>query len=103
MGYKDIVSRSDRYKDFKLLPDNEPQRLAYFLNGMDVDCVQVHSIQMFEDGHIVGFCGQFAWENNELIPLDDDTYNRDMFVLGYKWWSNDKVKVGLDILVGEDW
>ncbi len=103
---KNMLKNNNRYKEFKIL--DVPTPFDQIMADQDIDIVQTHSIQTIEtDGYtdIVGFCGQFTWKNNELTPLDGDTYNSKVLVYGYEWWENREngIKCGLDILVGDDW
>ena len=109
--WKEIVKNSERYSDFIIL--DEPMSFKEFATDHgDIDLVQVHSTSVMElsngECDIVGFAGQFRWRNNRLIPLDGDTYNEDMTVLGYDWFypvADTHLLSGecLDILVGDDW
>lgn len=105
---KTILKSSDRYADFIILDKPVPFNELY--NGQDIEMVQLHSIQTYEidkngTKDIVGFCGQCAWKNNEIISLDHDSYSASMTVYGYSWWENkdENIEHGLDILVGDDW
>ena len=46
------------------------------------------------------FSGIFKWKNNEIISLDDDSYNKELTVYGYEWGHKNAV---LLILAGNDW
>lgn len=101
---KEIIASSERYKGFVLLAMSVS--FEDFAKDKDIDCVQVHSAQIYQTANgndIVGFCGAFQWKDNMIIPLDGDSYSAKTKVLGYSWWSNKDVKNGLDILVGDDW
>ena len=99
---KQIIKSSDRYKDFTLLPS--PMPFKELFEDQTSDCIQLHDMHFCGDDDIVGFCGQCKWENNQLTPLDGDTYYDDMLVYGYSWFENKEENVlsGLDILVS-DW
>lgn len=101
--WKEIVKSDSRYKDFVIM--DEPAVFSKLFADQDIPCVQLHSIQVYENSNeedIVGFCGSFRWENNEIIPLDGDSYAKETTVYGYSWFINGNAKC-LDILVGEDW
>lgn len=105
---KDIIKNIDRYKNFTLL--DKPIKFKDLYKDENIELVQIHSIESFniqgtDKKDIVGFCGVFKWENNNIISLDGDSYSENMKVLGYDWWSNEDehIEKGLDILVGEDW
>jgi len=98
-----ILKESERYKGFTLLEKPEPFN-KYFADK-NYPIVQIHSAEVFEvpDGKdIIGFCGQFAWNNNKIMPLDGDSYSETMLVYGYEEFDCDEGK-GIDILVGNDW
>jgi len=92
---------NDRYKDFVYL--DKPQEFCELFKNQNFDLVQVHDITSVGDD-IVGFAGQFKWQNNELIPLDHDSYTSHMSVWGYEKFvlDNDNELKGLDIL-SDDW
>lgn len=97
---KNILLNSCRYRNFILLQDPKP--FSVLFKDVNFKCVQLHSTSIYncENGgkNIVGFSGQFSWENNVLESLDGDIYSEDMMVLGCEYLKN-----GLDILVGEEW
>lgn len=96
-------AEQERYKDFILfktpIPFNEWQK------NKDIKCVQLHSIEVdrINYKYILGFCGQFAWENNQVHSLDGDSYNESVLVYGYQWYWSIGGYNGLNILVGNDW
>ena len=102
---KSVIENNERYENFKLL--DKPTPFDVLMKDTDFEVVQTHSAQIIKidenTNDIVGFCGQFLWKNNELEPLDGDSYNPHMIVYGYEKWSHESIKNGLDILVGEDW
>ena len=105
MNWKEIVRKSDRYSDFKIL--EIPKEFKEMFLNQNISRVQVHSVQIYEASSgkldIVGFCGSFAWARNKLDPLDGDSYNENMLVLGYQWFTDERGNKCLDILVGNDW
>ena len=102
---KNAIENNERYKNFKLL--DTPTPFDVLMKDKNFEVVQIHSAQIIKidenTNDIVGFCGQFLWKDNELKPLDGDSYNPHMAVYGYEKWSHESIKNGLDILVGEDW
>lgn len=103
---KKIASKNDRYKNFKFF--STPIPLKELIQDKKIEVVQVHSTQIYGEGEnkdIVGFCGQFSCKDGKITPLDGDSYNENMTVIGYSWWTNkeSKIELGLDILVGNDW
>lgn len=102
---KEILVNSDRYRYYILL--DKPVKFNELFKDKDIDCVQVHSTQIvsYPGGKdIVGFCGQFSWEDNEIKSLDGDNYSPHMTVFGYTWFENKEegIKIGVDILVGDN-
>jgi len=85
----------DRYKNFTIL--DEPVVFCEWQKDNNIDLVQLHSLQDC-GGDIIGFCGIFEWKNNELKPLDGDSYSKYTEVYGYSWFFRDDKKC-LDILV----
>lgn len=96
---KKILYSDARYKDFTLLA--KPVQFNEMFSNKDIPCVQLHSIRMCDDQHILGFCGCFKWENNQIIPLDGDSYSPDELIYGYSWFTDNDNNQCLDILV--DW
>lgn len=102
--WRKIIQSKYSYKDFLIL--DKPAMFCELFAGQNIPCVQVHSIQVIQvcgnAPDIVGFCGVFKWNDDEIISLDGDSYSQSTIVYGYSWFSNGKDKC-LDILVGEDW
>ena len=94
-----LLKNNERYKGFTIL--DEPVKFNKFFVDKNIDTVLLHSIEICDDGDILGFCGACKWKNNTLTPIDHDTYYEDMLVYGYEWWENKEegINVGLDILV----
>lgn len=97
--WKEVIKKDDRYKDFIIV--DKPQPFCKMFADKDIPCVQLHTTYIFQD-KIIGFCGSFKWENNEIHSLDGDTYPKDFLVLGYCWFEL-KGQQCLDVLVGYDW
>ena len=97
---KAILAANERYSDFKIL--DTPVPFAEWAKGKKYLTVQVHdtTVYKWDDGaDILGFVGVFEWKDNALTPLDGDTYNPDMPVIGYEEFED-----GVDILVeGGKW
>lgn len=98
---KKILTADDRYSDFTLLENAEPFNTLFA--DQHIALVQVHSTQIIDDNYIVGFCGQFAWKDNILTPLDGDTYNPKMDVWGYDWFDDGHLGKCLEVLAGNNW
>ena len=97
--WKEAIKHDAEYSDYIILDNPAPFNEMYA--NRDIPRVQLYSTQVFTvDGveHIVGFCGVFEWKNNEIIPLDGDSYSDKLHVLGYEEDEN-----CLCILVGNDW
>ncbi len=102
---KSIIQNSTRYNDFTLL--DKPIKFSTLFKNKDYEVVQVHSTEPIiienKTVDIVGFCGVFSWIGNNLKPLDQDIYNKDVLVLGYNEFKNGYTENCIDILVGNDW
>ena len=111
---KKYISSDERYKNFILLHDGEDliDLLKHVLRVDNIPLIQVHSIEPVEDDkgkiiNIVGFVGQCAYKDGEIISLDGDSYSPKMTVYGYEWFDYNTTEVdglglGLDILVGNN-
>ena len=110
---KEYLLSDVRYKNFTF---TEGIFLTNFLEELLEDqreglLIQVHSIEPLRDKEgnvngITGFVGQCKIKNGKIVPLDGDTYNPEMTVYGYSWFTYCALKSsgrGLDILVGSDW
>jgi hypothetical protein len=99
---KNIIKNLDRYSDFILLEN--PVQFDILFKDRKFDVVQVHSTSLVDENNIVGFCGVFEWNNNTIISLDGDSYNKFMNVIGYEEFTNkeENIQTGIDILV-ENW
>ena len=100
---KTLKENNERYKDFIIL-DN-PVKFCELFDSKKytcIPCVQLHCIDTCCNNYtdIVGFCGEFKWENGKIISLDHDSYYDDTLVYGYSWFNRDD-KLMLDILVDE--
>ena len=113
---KEYLLSDARYKNFTFIEEGAP--LIDFLEVELLEdqreglLIQVHSIEPLRDkkgnvNGITGFAGQCEVKNGEIVPLDGDTYNSDMTVYGYNWFTYSNLNMGsgrgLDILVGSDW
>jgi len=102
--WKKIIQDDPRYRGFVLT--ESPVKFCDLFANRDIPCVQLHSVQVFENSgkqYIIGFCGAFSWEDNVLEPLDGDSYSEDTPVYGYSWFTDEKGRRCLDILVGDEW
>lgn len=82
---KSILAANERYADFKML--DSPVPFAEWAKGKSYPTVQVHdtTVYKWDDGtDIIGFVGVFEWKDNALTPIDGDTYNELMPVIGYE-------------------
>jgi hypothetical protein len=96
----DLIKKNDRYKNCILL--EKPVMFCSLFNDKDYDLVQVHDMNVYDEDKIIGFSGVFKWENNQIIPLDYDSYTPEMTVIGYEEFPTKNGRKGLDILV-ESW
>ena len=94
-----IIRKDPRYDGFVLL--NEPIPFNQKFKGQNYKRVQIYDTTIIKEDMIVGFFGAFEWKDGMIIPLDYDTYNEEMDVLGYSWTR--ERPDSLDILVGENW
>jgi len=95
------IKEIKRYSMFTFLPDPVPFNELFA--DRDIPLVQVHSAEE-AGGSIVGFCGVFGWKDNVLTPLDHDSYNPKMPVIGYSHFKPEGMDTEcLDIIVGDDW
>ena len=98
------IKENDRYKNFTFLESPVPFNKLFA--GKDYDVVQLHDMTPVSDDDIVGFCGQCEWKDDNLTPLDHDSYTKKMDVFGYEEFpvvdENGNVLKGVDILV-EEW
>lgn len=92
------VLSDTRYKDFTYF--DESQEFCELFKNQNYDIVQVHDMTPVGN-NIVGFAGQFKWQDNKIVSLDGDSYTKHMSVLGYKEFDNAGLKC-LDIL-SDDW
>ena len=97
----DKVFTLTKYKRFTRLI--EPLPFNEVFKNTNIELVQVHCIEWCMPSDIIGFCGTFKYENNEIISLDGDSYNKEALVYGYNWFENEDNIKCLDILVGDDW
>lgn len=97
---KSILAANERYSDFTLL--DTPVPFAVWAKDKNYPTVQVHDTTLYKFDYgtdIIGFVGIFEWKDNVLTPLDGDTYNELMPVIGYE-----EDEDTLDILVeGGKW
>ena len=97
---KSVLAANERYADFVLL--DTPVPFAEWAKDKGYPAVQVHDTTLYNFDYgtdIIGFVGVFEWKDNALTPLDGDTYNELMPVIGYE-----EDEDTLDILVeGGKW
>lgn len=102
---KEIIKNSDRYNKFTVL--STPISFKELFKNENFDCVQLHSTHIFSDKNgvkdIIGFCGVFSWIDNIIKPLDGDSYNDSLKVLGYERFSTQDENNCIDILIEDDW
>ena len=82
---KSVLAANERYADFKIL--DTPVPFAEWAKDKSYGEVQVHDTTLYKFDYgtdIIGFVGVFEWKDNALTPLDGDTYNELMPVIGYE-------------------
>lgn len=97
-----LIKSSIRYSNFIFL--DKPIMFNKLFKDKNYSVVQIHDANCYEvEGNkiIVGFCGVFKWENNELYSLDYDSYVETIPVIAYEEVEFEGKKC-LDILV-ESW
>ena len=91
------LKNKDRYKNFiyfnKPMPFNET---PVFSDKYKV--IQLHDINVI-NGTMVGFCGVCKVKNGDVIPLDDDSYYKEMQTVGYEEFTDKEGNLCLDLLV----
>ena len=89
-----------RYDDFTYL--DHPVLFRDLFKNKAYDIVQIHDMSPISGSilSIVGFCGQFKWNNNVIESLDGDSYTSLMPVWGYHEFIHEE-NVCLDVLVSE--
>ncbi len=97
------ILKNEKDRHFTIF--DTPVVFKEYFAGQDIESVELHSIATLEDESAIYFVGAFEWKNDTVKSLDGDSYNPDMKVYGYEWWSREDLGIdkGLDILVGSDW
>lgn len=102
-----IAKTNERYDDFVPIMDpfsghtNTP--FSTFFKNDRYHIVQVYDLSIIPSADdIVGFAGQFRWENNQMTSLDGDSYSPDMTIWGYEIFRDDDGNTCLDVLTC-DW
>ncbi len=103
-----LIKTLPRYRNFTFL--DSPVPFSTLFKDTDFQVVQVHdsatvSHPLNSDNtfDIIGFVGEFEWRDNEIVPLDGDSYTPNMSVIGYDKFTFDSIPC-LDILVmPSDW
>ena len=94
------IKNNERYKNFTFLDKATPFCNTPLFNEK-YECIQIHDSTEFK-GRIIGFCGVCKVENGDVVPLDGDSYYKEMTVIAYNEFFSKENKLCLDILV-EDW
>lgn len=81
---KQRVSNLDRYKDFVFLkkPTEFDKTNLFSEKYAEIQLHDVSKIPEYPD--VLGFCGVFKVESEEIVSLDGDSYSSQMIVVGYK-------------------
>lgn len=94
---KQRVSNMDRYKDFTFLEKlTEFDKTDLFSDKYDV--IQLHDVKGIPGyPDVLGFCGVFKIESGKIAPLDGDSYDSQMIVVGYQEFRHNN-ETCLDLL-----
>jgi hypothetical protein len=101
---KYAVEHDKRYEGFTIM--DKPTPFKNLFKNEDLDVVQLHTAARVDNTNfIIGFCGCFEWKNNEIRPLDHDSYSSNTTVYAYSRFSTNHNKSlnAIDIIVGNDW
>lgn len=90
------IKNMERYKNFTFL-DKAIPFCDTPLFDENYECIQIH-----DSNGLVGFCGTCKVKNGDVVPLDGDSYYKEMPVIAYNVFFSKEDKLCLDILV-EDW
>ena len=102
-----IAENNKRYDDFVFIKDSFSDStnipFSAFAKDDNYHIVQIYDLSLISDADdIVGFAGQFRWENNKITSLDGDSYNPDMTIWGYEIFRDDDGNTCLTVL-SNDW
>jgi len=94
---KQRVLNTDDYKDFSFLEKpTEFDKTDLFSDKYAV--IQLHDVSKIPGwSNVFGFCGVFKIENGKINPLDYDSYDPEMIVVGYQEFTHDN-ETCLDLL-----
>lgn len=110
----EFLTSNDDYKDYALIEYGESLK-DLIEDEFEIKEIPVMQIKLMQPVisntgkiiDIVGFVGHCSFKDGKIIPFDDDTYNSEMTVYGYKWFDYDDEEYGksrgLNVLVGSDW
>lgn len=96
-----ILNKHEKYKDYRLW-SSPCQFEGTFAGQTYLPLVQIHFAQRVRGDDIVWSAGKGMLKDGDLIPLDGASYDKIMWVIGYKWFMTENGEKGLDILV-KDW
>ena len=95
-----LVKTNYRYAGFTLYDKPIPFKTSSLFSDKYM-IIQIHDTTPIGENSIVGFCGACTIKNNQIIPLDGDSYSQDMTVIGYSEFTDEKSNLCLDLLVDE--
>ena len=78
---KNLIQKS--YNGFTILSNTTPFNELF--SDMDFGAVDVYLITNLSPYEkIITFAGKFKWQNNQIEPLDGDSYSNNLKVFAYK-------------------
>ena len=98
-----IAKTNERYDDFVFISGSTNMPFRLFAADDNYHIVQVYDLSIIPSADdIVGFAGQFRWENKKITSLDGDSYNPDMTIWGYEIFRDDDGNLCITVLTC-DW
>lgn len=94
---KQRVLNNVRYKDFIFLEKPIEFNKTDLFSDKYAE-IQLHDVSKIPGmSDVLGFCGVFKIENGKINPLDYDSYDPEMIVIGYQEFTHDN-EICLDLL-----
>lgn len=103
MGKIERLKKLKEYQNFEYL--ETPQLFKELFKGQNISYVGLFDSHFIPAGSLdlpVGYVGKFKWENDEITPLDGDSYTADMLVIGTRKFEKNGLK-GIDVLIEGNW
>lgn len=95
---KRLIKTNERYAGFILYNKPIPFKATPIFSNKYI-VIQIHDTTPIGENSIIGFCGICKVENDKVIPLDGDSYSKNMTVWGYSEFTDSENNLCLDILV----